>query len=105
MSEKIWAGARWEWNALCPNGHKYGNFSGGADPCYSCGADPIVVFDGDDSAKRLAEWMAGCHEKMPNDYLECTLRKGHDGNHSGTRWLPESETWSSDPTSAKVGDA
>ena len=38
-------GARWLWYAVCPNGHEYDNFSGGADPCYECGEEPAVVVD------------------------------------------------------------
>ena len=34
-------GARWSWSAICPNGHIYGNFSRGADACYTCGAEPV----------------------------------------------------------------
>ena len=37
-------GARWAWEAVCPNLHIYGNFSGGADPCYDCGLVPEVEF-------------------------------------------------------------
>ena len=38
-------GARWYWVAKCPNGHVYSNFSGGADDCYECGAEPEKVID------------------------------------------------------------
>ena len=43
-------GARWAWEAICEKGHLYGNFSGGADDCYTCKAPPLVVFEGDDAA-------------------------------------------------------
>lgn len=35
-------GARWAWTAVCsgPAHHIYSNFSGGADDCYECGAEP-----------------------------------------------------------------
>lgn len=38
-------GARWAWFAKCPNGHLYGNFSGGADNCYECGEEPAETVD------------------------------------------------------------
>lgn len=38
-------GARWAWEAVCERGHAYGNFSGGADECYTCGAQPTKVWD------------------------------------------------------------
>lgn len=34
-------GARWSWSAICKNGHIYGNFSGGADDCYTCDEPPV----------------------------------------------------------------
>ena len=35
-------GARWAWTAVCSGSehHVYSNFSGGADDCYECGAEP-----------------------------------------------------------------
>lgn len=40
-------GARWAWTAVCcgPEHHVYSNFSGGADDCYECGAEPELEFD------------------------------------------------------------
>lgn len=49
-------GARWAWEAICYNGHQYGNFSGGADECYTCGEGPEHVFDGDDCLEQIAAW-------------------------------------------------
>ncbi len=40
-------GARWSWTAICENGHIYSNFSGGADPCYECDAQPVCEVDDD----------------------------------------------------------
>jgi len=42
-------GARWAWTAVCsgPEHHVYSNFSGGADDCYECGAEPEVEYNND----------------------------------------------------------
>lgn len=42
-------GARWAWTAVCsgPEHHVYSNFSGGADDCYECGAEPEVEYQDD----------------------------------------------------------
>ena len=42
-------GARWAWTAVCsgPEHHVYSNFSGGADDCYECGAEPEVGYRDD----------------------------------------------------------
>ena len=42
-------GARWAWTAVCsgPEHHVYSNFSGGADDCYECGAEPEVEYRDD----------------------------------------------------------
>ena len=42
-------GARWAWTAVCsgPEHHIYSNFSGGADDCYECGAEPEVEWQDD----------------------------------------------------------
>ena len=42
-------GARWAWTAVCSGSghHVYSNFSGGADDCYECGAEPEVEYQDD----------------------------------------------------------
>jgi len=42
-------GARWAWTAVCSGveHHVYSNFSGGADDCYECGAEPEVEYQDD----------------------------------------------------------
>lgn len=51
-------GARWAWDAVCTNGHVYGNFSGGADDCYECGAKCEVEFNSDNSRAEAVEYAA-----------------------------------------------
>ena len=52
-------GARWSWSAICKNGHIYGNFSGGADNCYTCGSEP---------EREIAD------EGLPREEVEALLR-------------------------------
>lgn len=46
---KVIMGARWAWTAVCsgPEHHVYSNFSGGADDCYECGAEPEMEWQDD----------------------------------------------------------
>lgn len=63
-------GARWAWEARCPNGHCYGNFSGGADLCPTCNEEPEAVID-------CEHWYrmenCNCREQIKTVHkIECT---------------------------------
>lgn len=63
-------GARWAWEARCKNGHCYGNFSVGADDCYTCGEPPVEVID-------CEHWVSG--------YEGCKCRETIQ-EHAADRW-------------------
>lgn len=69
-------GARWSWSAVCPNGHFYGNFSGGADDCYTCNTSPIMEVE--DEYTEAAEvqarlWRALADHRSRVLHNQCTL--------------------------------
>lgn len=80
-------GARWQWFALCPEGHRYGNFSGGADPCYTCGKEPVDVIDCmHDYEGEKCDCMA---QLTPPDSSECDLSPIHSRQEVEDFWWSE----------------
>lgn len=63
-------GARWAWAAVCPRLHMYSNFSGGADPCYECGADPERVFEDADDPTTPAQLYVQERQNASKEELE-----------------------------------
>jgi hypothetical protein len=86
-------GARWAWDAECTAcGHTYGGFSGGADPCPSCGSDNVVETtlvgqSSPDYTRLLQDMLRAEHLRISEQYSHdshwCRVCQAIEGNCSG----------------------